>query len=447
MRELWCLPALLIGIAISFPSQVAAQTQATCAAYLANNPNPAGIPSVSGAGVAQRSAFLAGGGKLVAIGSRYYAVSIPSSFYTAATPVVVFDLHGTGGYPEAEWNDWHSSMAERGYAFISLAWGGGTPSAATDTEIYTQLKQILQDVGASCPIAGARKWLMGFSVGSAMSFAVMIRDVADQNIFRGQIAVSGAAIGPLTTGKDVMHSTVEANRANANAMLGIESWMYCGEMDLDHGWNMCSEMPNGESFVNDHGGQTVLYKDSSGMHHSLPTNTTARNEMLDYLISTSDGQWVIEFYNTALDHYFITADYNEAAGIDSGAAGPGWSRTGNNFKSGGSSSVCRFYGSQSPGPNSHFYTTDPAECAYLKQLQATTPDTEKRWNYEGLSFSSATPNSGTCPAGTQPVYRAYNNGFTRGVDSNHRITRSSSAIQQQVNAGWSNEGVAMCAPI
>jgi len=63
---------------------------------------------------------------------------------------------------------------------------------------------------------------------------------------------------------------------------------------------------------------------------------------------------VVEFYNTNLDHYFITADPNEAAAIDSGSAGPGWSRTGETFRSGGNASVCRFYGSQSPGPNSHF---------------------------------------------------------------------------------------------
>ncbi|MDP1854611.1 MAG: hypothetical protein Q8K74_00970 [Candidatus Nitrotoga sp.] len=60
---------------------------------------------------------------------------------------------------------------------------------------------------------------------------------------------------------------------------------------------------------------------------------------------------VVEFYNTNLDNYFITADANEAAGIDGGSAGPGWIRTGNSFKSGGSTPVCRFYGSQVPGPN------------------------------------------------------------------------------------------------
>ena len=155
---------------------------------------------------------------------------------------------------------------------------------------------------------------------------------------------------------------------------------------------------------------------------------------------------VIEFYNTILDHYFITADSNEAAGIDGGLAGPGWSRTGNTFKSGGDTPACRFYGSQSPGPNSHFYTVDAGECAWLKQLQASTPGTEKRWNFESLDFFSTPPTNGTCPGGTVPVYRAYNNGFLQDADSNHRITGSPTAIQEVVARGWINEGVVMCAP-
>jgi hypothetical protein len=155
---------------------------------------------------------------------------------------------------------------------------------------------------------------------------------------------------------------------------------------------------------------------------------------------------VVEFYNTNLDNYFITADANEAAGIDGGSAGPGWIRTGYTFASGGSTPVCRFYGSQSPGPNSHFYTVDAAECEGLKQLQASTPATEKRWNFESLDFISTPPTGGSCSAGTVPVYRAYNNGFSRGVDSNHRIASSSTALQEVVTRGWINEGVVMCAP-
>ncbi len=154
----------------------------------------------------------------------------------------------------------------------------------------------------------------------------------------------------------------------------------------------------------------------------------------------------IEFYNTTLDHYFITSDEDEAKSIDGGSAGAGWVRTGNNFKAGGKKSVCRFYGSQSPGPNSHFYTVDVTECSALKKLALATPTTQKRWNFEHINFLSTPAISGACLPGTLPVYRAYNNGFARGVDSNHRLTVSRAAIQEVVARGWIDEGVMMCAP-
>ena len=155
---------------------------------------------------------------------------------------------------------------------------------------------------------------------------------------------------------------------------------------------------------------------------------------------------VVEFYNATLDNYFITANPIEAAAIDNGAAGPGWARTGDTFGAGGNAPVCRFYGSQSPGPNSHFYTVLAAECDALKQLQASTPLTQKRWNFESLDFFSTVPAGGGCFDGTTPVLRAYNNGFTRGVDSNHRITSNPESIAAVVARGWKSEGVVMCAP-
>jgi alpha-tubulin suppressor-like RCC1 family protein len=154
----------------------------------------------------------------------------------------------------------------------------------------------------------------------------------------------------------------------------------------------------------------------------------------------------IEFYHPGLDHYFVTASPEEISAVSSGSAGA-WLRTGNSFKAGGTTPVCRFYGSVSPGPNSHFYTGDPGECEYLKSLQAATPENQKRWNYEGISFSSTPPISGACKTGTIPVYRAYNNGASRGIDSNHRISTNKGAIDAVVTRGWKNEGVVMCAPI
>ncbi|MBK8321700.1 MAG: DUF4214 domain-containing protein [Betaproteobacteria bacterium] len=275
--------AVLAGAA-ALPA--AAQSQATCISYLATNPNPSGIPGVSGPGVSQRTNFLAAGGKLVAIGSRYYGVYIPASFYTSPLPTVVLDLHGTGGYPEAEWNDWHATMAANGVAFIALSWVGAVTTS--DTQVYSDLKQILQEVGASCPIASARKALLGFSVGSAISFAVMIRDTADARIFRRHVGLSGAAWMPLDTGMSIMHPTVEAARSNATAVQGTRSWLYCGVLDTDHVWSMCNEMPIALAFMNEHGGSATLWQDPTGTHHSVPTTAYDYVPMFAFLLSKDD---------------------------------------------------------------------------------------------------------------------------------------------------------------
>ncbi len=170
--------------------------------------------------------------------------------------------------------------------------------------------------------------------------------------------------------------------------------------------------------------------------------------------TAQDFVTVYEFYHAGLNHYFRTASAAEASGIDSGAAGPGWVRTGDNFKaysasatSGGAVSVCRFYGSMSPGPNSHFYTASQQECDGLKALQQNTPASEKRWNYEGLAFSISLPPASGCPAGFAPVYRLYNNGYSKGEDSNHRYTTLLYEYQRLISAGWSGESVVMCSPL
>ena len=155
---------------------------------------------------------------------------------------------------------------------------------------------------------------------------------------------------------------------------------------------------------------------------------------------------VVEFYHAGLDHYFITADPDEAAAIDGGGAGSGWARTGNSFKSGGAAAVCRFYGSPyAPGPNSHFYTVSVAECEEVKRIAAASGG-GARWNFESFDFLSGPPLNQGCAAGTVPVYRAYNDGFRQGRDSNHRITSNPPAIQQVVARGWIAEGIVMCAP-
>ncbi len=119
--------------------------------------------------------------------------------------------------------------------------------------------------------------------------------------------------------------------------------------------------------------------------------------------------------------------------------------------------MCRFYGSVSPGPNSHFYTVDDAECAFLKQLQAQTPASQPRWNYEGIAFYvgtavRSTPTSSTTltcaeiPVSTPALFvnRFYNK-RAQFNDSNHRYTVNANASNQMLQLGWAAEGLVMCA--
>jgi probable HAF family extracellular repeat protein len=154
----------------------------------------------------------------------------------------------------------------------------------------------------------------------------------------------------------------------------------------------------------------------------------------------------IEYYYPAFDHYFVTADPNEISALDGGMFA-GWQRTGETFNVYsnalvGSASVCRFFSASFAPKSSHFYTPDAGECSIVNQNGG--------WSLEGDVMSAPVPDpSGNCPAGTQPVYRLYNNG--QGAAPNHRYTTSLATRAQMMANGWIPEGyglvgVIMCSP-
>ena len=164
---------------------------------------------------------------------------------------------------------------------------------------------------------------------------------------------------------------------------------------------------------------------------------------------------VVEYYNSSLDHYFISALEPDIDALDSGRIA-GWSRTGRTFKvypsqaSGGAgvNPVCRFYIPPQHG-NSHFFSASPDECAAILQKTATDP------NYSGYVYESpnvffvALPDitTGACPIGTIPVYRLWN----QRADSNHRYTADPAIKALMIAKGYVAEGygpdaVIMCAP-
>ena len=150
----------------------------------------------------------------------------------------------------------------------------------------------------------------------------------------------------------------------------------------------------------------------------------------------------VEFYNAKINHYFVTAYPEEAAALDAGTNVKGWTRTGGQFTvftdpADGLAAVCRFFGTPNVGPNSHFYTADPAECAKVKTLPA--------WTFEGIAFYIPLPTAGQC-GGNWPVYRSY---YSDQIsDANHRFTVDLTAhARMATRRGDILEGVVMCAPV
>jgi hypothetical protein len=153
---------------------------------------------------------------------------------------------------------------------------------------------------------------------------------------------------------------------------------------------------------------------------------------------------VTEFFNVETGHYFMTADLDEAAGLEAGRAGPGWVRTGLTFSevlmtSHGCFGLClpvsRFY---APSANTHFFTLDTAEAETLLRPGSG-------WTFEGYAFMATPPDlSGGCEIGTTPVYRLYNN-RAAFHDVNHRFVTSADERARMLSKGWIDEGVRFCA--
>lgn len=171
--------------------------------------------------------------------------------------------------------------------------------------------------------------------------------------------------------------------------------------------------------------------------------------------AVSSAAPVIEYYAESLDHYFITAAPGDIAMLDAGAMG-GWKRTGQKFKAWlrpgdappNAKPVCRFYARVS---NSHFYTGNADDCAYLKALESNErADAQARgqpfqgWAFESIAFYALVPENGQCAPGTSPVHRAYNNRAEQH-DSNHRFTPDPRQ-HLAMTMTWLDEGVAFCSP-
>lgn len=169
----------------------------------------------------------------------------------------------------------------------------------------------------------------------------------------------------------------------------------------------------------------------------------------------------VEFYHAGKDHYFNTANKDDIAFLEANPQS-GWFKTGYTFKvypldstPSGTFPVARYYGAlQRSGvykPDSHFYTGLAGEREILdKGYQQACPQgqgscTGEAWFYEKDEYRVYLPNGSSCPSGSRPLYRFYNEGYPT-KDSNHRYTIDTGVAADMLAKGWRDEGVKMCVP-
>jgi YHYH protein/Repeat of unknown function (DUF5648) len=162
-----------------------------------------------------------------------------------------------------------------------------------------------------------------------------------------------------------------------------------------------------------------------------------------------------EYYYTPLDYYFITSRDSDKVALD-GASG--WTRTGRSFGAfsapiAGTAGLTRYYFDKvavKATRGSHFYTvldSDREALAALNpgnSLAAGLPYFEGNDSFAYPPVASGT--NGSCPAGTQTVYRVFRGNAKFPDNPNHRFTTDQTLYQQFVGLGWDAEGVNFCVP-
>ena len=153
---------------------------------------------------------------------------------------------------------------------------------------------------------------------------------------------------------------------------------------------------------------------------------------------------VVEYYNAALDAYFVTGRANEQAAVDAVA---GFKRTGGSINAVSAASatgaqvpICRYYiSTTTPFTSSHFYGPRDTDCAVIANANPAG------FTYEGLDFAVTLPTAGACPASAPfAVYRSFRVA-AGGKTSNHRFSTSLARYNEMTAKGWNPEGIVFCA--
>ena len=163
------------------------------------------------------------------------------------------------------------------------------------------------------------------------------------------------------------------------------------------------------------------------------------------------GMMLTEYYNAALDYYFLTGRDGDKVALDAVAA---WARTGNEIRVFARPNLKtlplerHFFANVAKGATrgSHFFTLLPGDQTLLTSLNPTNVPLNAKPFLEGVEgYAVPKTATNTCPVSTIPIYRAFKGAPRYVDDGNHRFSVSLAQHQNMVNTlGWSDDGIVFC---
>jgi hypothetical protein len=213
------------------------------------------------------------GGGVIPVGdNRFFIIWFPEDWNQLPNKKVIVALHGSGGCAEVNYRWWTELVAERGYAVASLQYAEEDSSTGElifddSAQIYENLRTMLGELQAHCPIRDVPVVLHGFSRGSARTFEIAMLDRADEGMKAFSTFISDSGTGFAETGGEIPPYLRDAP---PDAYSGAHFWLYCGERD--HGGQTCRDMERIKPLIIGHGGTVdALYRNPTGGHGIFTT--------------------------------------------------------------------------------------------------------------------------------------------------------------------------------
>lgn len=200
----------------------------------------------------------------------------PSSTSTAKPPKgVIVALHGHDSWATDEMYLWQPYAEKYGYGLLALQWwfGAGETTADyyTPEQMYPLISQLLVDKG----ITPGTVLFMGYSRGSANSYAVAALDNSSsgKHQFGLVLSNSGGAMSNYPPNQQI-----SAGVYGKTPFAGIKWAMYCGEKDPDPNTSGCPAMQASKTWVTQLGAEVILFiDDPTGDHGGFMTNGSGAN--------------------------------------------------------------------------------------------------------------------------------------------------------------------------